>query len=184
MIITLGGKSGSGKSTVAKLLAKKLNFEHYSNGDFMRELARQKNISLLELSKIAETTREIDEILDKRQRELGESQDNFIIDSRLGFHFIPNSKKIFLDADLEIRAKRILNDKIRKESNITLKEAIRNIKLREKSEMARYKQYYNLNPYDKKNFDFVINTTKSNSEEITKQILDFVNSAPSNQPDI
>ena len=55
MIITISGIAGSGKSTVAKLLAKKLNYNHYSIGEFMRDIAKEKNTSLLELSNLAET---------------------------------------------------------------------------------------------------------------------------------
>ena len=91
MIITISGIAGSGKSTVAKLLAKKLNYKHYSIGDFMREIAKQRKTTLLELSKEAEKDSSIDKELDQKQIELGKTQDNFVIDSRLGFHFIKNS---------------------------------------------------------------------------------------------
>jgi len=66
MIITISGKAGSGKSTVAKQLAKKLNLKHYSIGDIMRKLAKEKNISLNELSKLAEKDKTIDLTLDKK----------------------------------------------------------------------------------------------------------------------
>jgi len=33
MIITIAGEGGSGKSTVARILAKKLDYKHYSTGD-------------------------------------------------------------------------------------------------------------------------------------------------------
>jgi len=175
MIITIGGKPGSGKSTIAKLLAKKLNYKHYSNGDFMREMAEGKNLSLLELSKLAETDKTIDEELDKKQIELGKIEDNLVIDSRLGFHFIPNSIKIFLEADLDIRARRILADKIRHELNTNLEEAKSNIAKRENSENKRYSGYYSINPYDTKNFNLIIDTSNLLPEQIASQILDFVN---------
>jgi CMP/dCMP kinase len=175
MIISIGGKPGSGKSTVAKLLAKKLKLKHYSNGDFMREMAKERNLSLLELSKIAETDKSIDLELDKRQIELGKKENNFIIDSRLGFHFIPNSKKVFLDADIEIRAKRILNDRRDTEKNASLKEAMKNILTREKSESKRYLQYYNLDPYNPKNYDLVVDTTNENPESVTNKVLKSIN---------
>lgn len=171
MIIALGGKPGSGKSTIAKLLAKKLNFKHYSNGDFMREIAEQRNISILELSRIAETDPSIDKELDSRQIMLGKTEDNFVIDSRLGFHFIPNSKKIFIDAKIEIRAERILSDKQRKENNQDIEKAKQNIIAREKSEIKRYMQYYNLNPYDKNNFDIAIDSSDLTPEEIVNKII-------------
>ena len=53
MIITISGKAGSGKSTVAKSISQKLNLRHYSIGDLMRAMAREKKISLLELNKLA-----------------------------------------------------------------------------------------------------------------------------------
>jgi cytidylate kinase len=174
MIIALGGKAGSGKSVVAKLLAKKLKFKHYSMGDFQREIAKQRNISIFELSKLEEKDPSIDKEVDNFQTSLG-NEDNFVIDSRLGFHFIPKAKKIFLDADFEVRARRILNDNTRKEDNKNLKKAKENIKQREKSEITRYKKYYNLNPYDKKNFDSIIDTTNSNPKAIVNKIISMLN---------
>ena len=47
MIITISGKAGSGKSTVAKELAKQLNLQHFSIGDIMRKMAKEKNISVM-----------------------------------------------------------------------------------------------------------------------------------------
>ncbi len=176
MIIALGGKAGTGKSTVAEFIARKLKLKHYSNGDFMRELAEKRGISLLELSKIAETTREIDEMLDKRQKELGKKEDNFVIDSRLGFHFIPKAKKIFLDCDLEIRARRILDDKSRKEKNEDLKSAIKNIRARESSELLRYKKYYNIDPYNPENYNLVIDTTALTVKQTSEKIIEFLKS--------
>jgi len=141
-IITINGTAGSGKSTVAKLLAKKLDYKHYSMGDFQREIAEEKGISLLELGKLEEKDKSIDEEVDQMQIDLGRKEDNFVIDSRLGFHFIPNSIKIFLDADFEERAKRILADTIRKEHNVNLKTTKQNIKTREASEKKRYKDIH------------------------------------------
>ncbi|MEM4259591.1 MAG: nucleoside monophosphate kinase [Candidatus Pacearchaeota archaeon] len=175
MIITIGGKPGTGKSTIAKILAKKLNFKHYSTGDFCRKIAEEKGITLLELSEIAEKDRAIDKELDIRQIELGKKEDNFVIDSRLGFYFIPHSKKIFLDADIETRARRILDDKQRNEKNKTLEQTKKNIKKREASEIKRYKNYYNINPYELKNYNIVIDTTNETAEEIANKIVSMLN---------
>jgi len=77
----------------------------------MGEVAVNKNITLLELSKKAETDKSIDDEIDQKQINLGKNRDNFVIDSRLGFHFIPNSIKIFLDVKLKEGARRIFNHK-------------------------------------------------------------------------
>ena len=175
MIITISGIAGSGKSTVAKLLAKKLNYKHYSIGDFMRELAKERNTTLLELSKQAEKDQSIDKELDKKQTELGKTQDNFVIDSRLGFHFIKNSKKIFLEVQLNEAAKRILKEKRQHEQYKDIQESIEKIKTRISSEDKRYRGYYNIDYHNKNNYDLVIDTTNIKPEEVVEKIIKTIN---------
>ena len=47
MIVTVGGALGAGKSVVSKLVAEKLNLMHQSNGDFMREIAKNHKMTLM-----------------------------------------------------------------------------------------------------------------------------------------
>ena len=96
MIITISGKPGSGKSTIAKIIAKKLNLRYYSMGDIQRQIAKEKNITINELGKLEEKSDEIDKQIEEKQENLGKDEDNFILDSRLGYHYIPNSLKLFL----------------------------------------------------------------------------------------
>lgn len=174
MIISINGTPGSGKSTVAKILARKLKFKHYSTGDYLRRMAGERHMSFLEFSKLAETDRSIDEELDQWQANLGRDEDNFVIDAHLAFHFIPNSKKIFLNANLEEREKRILADTIRKESNVNLENTKQNLKIRIACEKKRWKEYYDLDPYDKSNFDTIIDTTDITPEEAADKVIEFV----------
>lgn len=172
MIITIGGRAGSGKSTIAKLLAKRLNLKHYSMGDLTREIANEKNVSILELSKMQETNPSIDKEIDKKQIELGKTQDSFIIDGRLSAFFIPQADfKIFLDADETVRAERILKESRSLEKSKELKETLEKIKAREESEIKRYKEYYNFNCYDKSKYDIVINTTDLTPEKVVDVII-------------
>ena len=171
MKITISGKIGSGKSTIGKFLAKKLGLKHYSTGDFMRQIANEKGKTLLELSKIAENSDEIDRILDERQMSLGETEDDFLIDARLGFYFIPDSIKIFLDVDINEAAKRIYAEKRLDETNLSLKNTIENIKTRQASEKNRYEKYYRIDVNDKSNFDIWIDTSNKCPEEIVEIIL-------------
>ncbi|MFW5865679.1 MAG: (d)CMP kinase [Nanoarchaeota archaeon] len=174
MILTLNGKGGSGKSTVARILAQKLDFKHYSSGDFMRSLARERGLSLLELSKLAESDKSIDEEIDRRQIKLGEKEDDFIIDARLAAHFIPDSVKIFLECDDMTRAKRILAANRSEEDNPDIDTTIANIRTREASEVKRYGTYYGFNPYDVSNYDLVIDTSTRSPEEIADMVLDHI----------
>lgn len=175
MKITISGKAGSGKSTVSKLLAEKLNLKHYSTGDFMRQMAAERGLSLLEFSRRAENDPEIDEEIDRRTEELGKKEDNFIFDSRLAFHFIPDSVKIFLDVDIKEAARRIFNDrrKVEKE-NLGLDETEKNIMKRERSERKRYRLYYGVNPYDLSHYDLIVDTTSIPAGEVAERIARFV----------
>ena len=175
MIITISGNAGSGKSTVGKIVSKKLGLKRYSTGDFMRQMAEERGITLLELSKLAEFDRKIDEELDMRQIELGKNEDNFIIDARLGFKFIPNSIKIFLYCELDESARRIFNHARSTEKNESFEQTKENIKTRQESERKRYKEYYNLENYmDEKHYDLVVDTTNISPEEVAKKIFEYI----------
>ena len=175
MIITISGALGSGKSTVAKILVQKFNLKHYSTGDFMREIAAKREVTLLELSKLAETDRSVDKELDDYQIKLGKDEDNFIIDARLGWHFIPNSIKIFLDVTDEEAAKRIFKEgRTDEKYNTDLNATLENIKNRRASEIKRYLDYYNLNYYDHNNYDLVVDTTEIPAEEVAEKIIKFI----------
>ena len=170
MIITLSGKAGSGKSTIAKLLAKKLNYKHYSMGDLQREIAKEKGITIVELGELEKTDPEIDHMIDDKQKNLGKNQDNFVIDSWLSACFIPHAFKIFLDGEINVRAKRIT--KKREAENYTqIEEAIKAIKQREKTSQDRFLEFYNFDYLDMNNYDLVVDTSKLSIEEVLKLIL-------------
>lgn len=174
MIITISGKAGSGKSTIAKLLAKKLSLKHYSIGDLMRKLAKEKKISLLKLSRLAEKNPSIDRELDKKQIEL-KKEENFVIDGRLTAFFIPNADfKIFLDAMPEVRAKRIMNDQREEEKGKDIEEMTKIMEQREKSEKKRYKEYYNIDYYKKDLYNHMIDTTDLSVDEVIGKITDII----------
>lgn len=66
----------------------------------MREMAMEKGMTLMELNTYSETDGgKVDAILDERQKKLGQEKDNFIIDARLAWHFIPQSFKVYLTVD-------------------------------------------------------------------------------------
>lgn len=182
MIITISGTPGSGKSTVAKAVAKALKLKHFSAGDFMRALAADKGVSLAELSKEAEKSDAIDKEIDARNVELFKREDNFVIDSRLAFHFAPKSLKvikIFLICNTKEAARRIygdvLSNKRSVESDIkTQKDAEKAIANRIKSEVKRYKKYYDVDYLDEKNYDLVLDTSNISIEQAVGKVMDFV----------
>ncbi len=160
MIVTISGRPGSGKSTVAKALARRLGLDHVSAGDFMREMAAERGISVLELSRIAEHDDAIDHEIDARSRRLGQTRDGFVIDSRLAWHFIPDAFKVFLDVRLDVAAERIYGDRRGSEAeNVDLETTRRNTEARRASESKRYAVYYGIDYLDPANYDLVVDTS-------------------------
>lgn len=182
-IITIAGKLGSGKSSTAKKVAEILGYEHKSTGDFMREIADSRGVSLVDLSLIAENDFSIDRELDNHNLDIGK-KNNIVLDSRLGFHFIPNSFKVFLDLDEETASERILKDKLNNpnrsteanEGFDTIENIKEKIKLRLESEKKRYKDLYNIEDHTaSSNFDLVISTKDISLEEVSKKIVEEYN---------
>ena len=174
MIVVIGGRAGSGKSTIARLVAKKLKLKHYSMGDLQRQIAKEKGISLVELGKLEEKYPKIDKELDKKQKELGEKEDNFVIDGRLSAFFIPKAVKLFLDADEKTRAERISKDNREAEKSASISKTIENMRKREESENKRYREYYKMDCYDKSGYDVVIDTTNLTIEQVAEQVLETI----------
>jgi CMP/dCMP kinase len=181
MIISISGFHGSGKSTVAKKLAKKLSWPRYYMGGLRREAALKKGLTLAEYNKLGETDPSTDLEVDLFQKNLGETEDNFIIEGRTSWHFIPHSLKIYIDVSLEEGANRIFRQ-LQKENNRnedknlkTIEDVIESLKKRHKSDALRYKKYFNIDVHDKNNYDYVIDTTNLSIEEVFNNIYSFVN---------
>lgn len=177
MIITLAGALGSGKSTVAKALAKILGYEHTSTGDFMRKMAKNRGVTFEELIELAKSNPEIDKEIDMQSKNLVDSgSDNLVIDSRLAFHFIPQSIKFYLDVDEEEATKRIFLAKRKDEPNESPEKVLEFIKRRRASENQRYNKLYNINCHEPEscNFDCIIDTTGKNVGEVIEAVLDYL----------
>jgi len=171
MIITIAGMPGSGKSTLAREIAKYLKMKHYSMGDLQRQFAKERRMTITELGIAEEKDPSLDNEIDSRQKELGEKNDDFVIDSRLGFHFIPHSFKIFLKVDMDVAARRIFIQKRAEEKEVSLTEVKRKLLERIASEKKRYKAYYGIDHYALSNYDCVIDTTSLKVANCVKVLL-------------
>ena len=182
-IITIAGKLGSGKSSTAKMVASILGYEHRSTGDFFRSIAKERGVSTIELNKLAEIDMSIDTEADNRNKEIGKME-NIVLDSRLGFYFIPTSFKVFLELDPKIAAKRILADKNNNlnrnnetsNSFDTEAQILNSISERLLLEKNRYKDIYGIEDNTAhSNFDLIINTEEFSLEEVSKKVIEEYN---------
>lgn len=175
MIVVISGTPGSGKSTAAKLVAKKLGWKHYSMGDLQRQVAEERGISIAKLGELEQTDPNIDKEIDAKQKKLGKEEDNFIIDSRLGAFFIPHAQlRIFLDAEEEERARRIMGDIRGQENYKDLAEAKKGMQEREEVNAQRYKKLYNIDHRNKKLYNQFLDTTHATPEKNAEKILALI----------
>jgi cytidylate kinase len=150
--------------------------DHMSAGDFMREMAVERGSSVLELSGVAETDGGlIDREIDERTRRLGETDDGFLIDSRLAWHFIPISVKVFLDVSLEIATARIFGARRGSESeNTDLLATSSAIERRLASETQRYQGYYAIDWLDPRHYDLVVDTSELSLSAVVAEVAAFI----------
>jgi len=174
MIITISGMPGSGKSTVARRLSEQLAYKRYYMGAVRRKAARKLGMTLEEFNKKGETDASTDLFVEEYIQKLARSCDNFIIESRTAWAFIPQSLKIFIYVDPREGAHRILKSlknprsaRARNEGTQlrTYKEVLRSVQDRVQSDDRRYQKYYNLRIGDKKNYDLYLDATNLSAEE-------------------
>jgi len=179
MIITISGTPGSGKSTVAKLLAKRLKLKRYYMGQIWRDIAKKNRMTIREGLESSENDPKIDNEVDEYQKKLGKEEDNFIIEGRTSYFFMPNSLKIFLKTDLGVGAERIFRDlkdnKARNEGKFNSAEEVRlDLKKRMASDKKRYMKFYGQDVFDESNYDLVIDTSNIGPAQAAEDILNFI----------
>lgn len=175
MKIVVSGDLGSGISSVAKCLSEKLNFQYLSVGDIFRDFANKKGLTVLELNEEAKTDKTIDEGIDLSLRRMANLSENMVIDSRLAWHFLKNSFKVYISVDEVVAAKRIMNsNRGNVEKYNSLDTAINDIRKRAENEITRYLEVYNIKIKDMKNYDLVIDSSNLSILEITNKIIDTI----------
>jgi len=173
MLITISGPAGSGKSTVAAGLAERLGSEHISGGDIFRNLAAERDLTPLELNKLAEEDEAIDLDLDRRQRELATGREDLVLESRLAGWMAGNEAdfRIWLDAPLDIRTERIA-DREDKPIATAREETVE----RAESEALRYREYYGIDIDDLEIYDLALNTARFSPGAVLDVVIAAVES--------
>ncbi len=169
--ITLSGELGSGKSTVANYLISKMPFRIVSAGLLFRQLAAKHGMSAKEFNEFIESDPKYDHYVDDTMAELGRTDDKIIFDSRMAWHFVPRSFKIYLYVDVDTATERIFNDKGRVSESYSDKETARQeIIDRRKSELLRYQNFYHCNLDDYSNYDLIVDTSHASRDEVNELV--------------
>jgi predicted cytidylate kinase len=166
--ITIAGDIGSGKSTVAKRLAELAGVEPLATGGIQRQLAQKRGVSVLELNRLAENDASIDREIDSYL--MGLSQDTIVVESRMAWHFVPDTLKVYLYISDVAAARRIVGAQRMDEGYQTIAEATQPILDRRKSEILRFKKYYDVDIDALRNYDLVVDTTYASADDVVQQI--------------
>ncbi len=169
MLITISGLPGSGKTTVARLVAKELELEHVYAGDIFRKQAVAAGMSLEAYSRLAETDHSIDRRLDQQMRERAK-RGQAVLEGRLAAFMADeagvSALKVFLDAPEPVRVARIAT----REGGAT-EERLRETQQRESSDARRYQKIYGYDYHETRHQDLVLRTEGHTPEELAREIV-------------
>lgn len=173
-MICISGNIAVGKTEVASLLAKKLNFGLYKASESFRALAREHDMDLVAFNDYVKSNPDIDRNIEAKTKQIIDCNNNMVIDARLGFFLEPNAFRVYMVADETVAAKRLFKacaTRGKEEEYSDVEQAKQAIKVRETSEQERYLKLYNVDIHDMDNYDYVIDTTNLNSDEVASKII-------------
>jgi predicted cytidylate kinase len=175
MIFTIGGRPGSGKTTVARMVAEKLGFELVCAGEVFRSQAHGMGVDLEEYGRRALEDDSIDRTLDASVVEMVLSKSSagmsVVADGRLTGQMLSREGvqafKVWIDADIGVRAERIAA-----RDGIDTEEALRRIDKREDVERKRHSSIYGIDLDDLSAYDLVIDSSELTPDEVLGRIMD------------
>ncbi|MBM3204644.1 cytidylate kinase [Candidatus Uhrbacteria bacterium] len=179
MIITISGFPGAGKSSVGKMLAQRLGMNFYSMGGLVRKMAAEQGMTVDEFYALGDSGPTQDEHIDAYQKELASKEDQFVMEGRISWHFIPQSFKILLICSPDEAARRVFtthkDERLKERAYASLEETKKALSDRVATEVDHYQRYYGIDYRDQKQYDLVIDTTKnSGPEETVEQIMKHI----------
>ncbi|PKK86399.1 MAG: cytidylate kinase [Thermoplasmata archaeon HGW-Thermoplasmata-1] len=169
VILTIGGPPGSGTTTACKLLEQRLRIPYVYAGGIFRDMAEERGMCLAEFGAYCERNPDIDKELDARQLEILK-HGGVVLEGRLSGWIASRNGiaafKVWMDADLDVRAKRIVN---REGGDVNSRMA--EMLAREASERKRYSEYYGIDLADISMYDLVVDTGDKTPDEIVDLVI-------------
>lgn len=172
VVIAISGPPGSGKTTYASRLARELGLRYHSAGKIFRDIARERGLTLDELSSLAEKDPRIDVEIDRRTLEEALRGD-VVLEGHLVAWVVKEiaDVKIYVTAPLMERVKRIASREGR-----DFMEVLAETAARELSQARRFYSYYGIDTRDLSIYDLVVDTSKLTIDETYHIIKSFVKS--------
>lgn len=173
--ITIGGRAGTGTSTLARILEERTGLRYVYGGRIFRDAAEARGMSLAEFGKLCEEDPSVDRELDDRQVELLRGG-SLILESRLAGWLAHRNGleafKVWVVCDEEERIRRITA----RDGGDTETQTARTSE-REASERLRYHRYYRMDLDDLTPYDLVLDSTSVSPEELADEVLAKVGGA-------
>jgi len=172
IVVCISGMAGTGKSTLAKKLAKKYKLRYYSGGDALKALAKDEGYNSssggwwespegLSFLEKREENLEFDKAVDNKLLEYAQ-QGHVLLDSWTMPWLLKTGFKIWLVASIKKRAERIA-----KRDKIPIKEALKVLKEKEARTKNIYKKLYGFRlGEDFEPFNLVLDTDNLNAGEV------------------
>jgi len=157
--IAISGLTGTGKTTTAERIAGELDIPHICFS--MKEEARARGISIVDLQSIAAEDDNIDKEFDRRQGEEMERHSSFITSTWLGPWFANADLNVWLYAEDSVRARRVAE-----RDGLSYEEAFKMMIVKDKQNNERYLKLYGINIADINKFHVCINTSNMPVEKV------------------
>jgi len=173
LVIAISGLPGTGSTSVAKELAKRLGLKYFSPGEYFKSQSKGKeSIRALEVwrSEIGKK-KGFHEEIDKSQIKKAKAG-GIVICGKLSIHKLRDIAdfKFWIESPLDVRAERAAHrDKIPKENAIKL------LRDRERIEREEWKRLYGIDYFTQKGLaDLIVDTSNKSLEASVNEILDFI----------
>jgi cytidylate kinase len=179
MKVIISGMAAVGKSTLARVLAKRYNLKLCSPGDLLKGMAREQGYNPvgdgwweseegLDFLKKRKSDPRFDRELDRRIKEILDSEN--VVVTAWTMPWIYNNDeciRIWLKAPEEIRARRMM-----KRDRISFDQALRIVKERDVNNMELFLRFYNIQlGIDLSPFDIVLDTRKLSAKDVESIVL-------------
>ena len=175
MHISIAGRLGSGKSTIAAILKERYGFSVYSTGAIHREIALSHKVSTLEMNNLMAHDLSYDHAIDDAVKRISveKANETIIFDSRMAWNFAEHSFKVFVFVDPIIAAERvILNQRGEEEYYRDIEDARAKLIERSKVENKRFIDIYGVDSFDYSNYNLIIDSTYISADEVADIVME------------